>query len=68
MREALILKLLKEKNEAEQADEREIFVADDKKACKNPHCILTSEQELERKAYKDKNGVLRCAYCDSVIS
>lgn len=68
MREALILKLLKEKNEEDKADEREIFVAEDKKACKNPHCILTSEQELERKAYKDKNGVLRCAYCDSVMS
>lgn len=66
MRMALILKLLKEENEPERADTRKTFVDPDK-ICKNPHCILTSEQEIERSVYRDKNGVTHCTYCDSVI-
>ena len=35
--------------------------------CKNSHCILTTEQELEPKFFVDGNGDLRCFYCDGKI-
>lgn len=66
MRMALILKLLEEKDKAANFDERKLVVSDGAK-CVNPHCILTVEQELSPLVYKDKKGVVRCAYCDSEI-
>ena len=66
MRMALILKLLEEKDKAGNFDERKLVVSDGAK-CVNPHCILTVEQELSPLVYKDKKGVVRCAYCDSEI-
>ena len=64
MRMALIMKLLDEKNVADRAEKATIPC--DKK-CKNPHCITTTEQELESLAYKDSHGEIRCVYCDSKI-
>lgn len=63
MRMALILKLLNEKQDLNTCIKDGI----PSKKCKNPHCIITCEQELESLAYKDKNGILRCIYCDSEI-
>lgn len=65
MRMALILKLLKEKDEVKPIREKNLSVLD--KTCSNPHCILTTEQELEKLGYKDEKGKMRCLYCDSEI-
>ncbi len=64
MRMALILKLLGEKNDKTD-DGRETFVCE--KQCENEHCILTVEQELEKRCYIDEKGVRRCLYCDGEI-
>lgn len=64
MRMALILKLLKEKDSA-KAEDRESYPTD--KKCKNEHCILTTEQELEHLCYRDEKGIVRCLYCDSEL-
>lgn len=34
--------------------------------CTNDRCIVTTEP-VERKAYRDAEGVLRCAYCDHAL-
>lgn len=60
-KKALILKLLREKD---------VVVKEEKetdKPCKNEHCILTTEQELEKRCYIDGKGVRRCLYCDSEL-
>ncbi len=66
MRMALILKLLKEKNEAINKPQRdrktnELF-------CKNPKCISQSEQELDHVFEVDEKGVYRCIYCGKVCT
>jgi len=61
MRMALILKLFEL---AKQPKEKKKYEIDTKK-CTNPNCILSCEQELWTRVYTDKNGVKRCAYCDS---
>jgi aspartate carbamoyltransferase regulatory subunit len=65
MRMALILKLLDEVNVKGKYDKKIAVKADGK--CKNSHCILTTEQELEPKFFVDGNGDLRCFYCDGKI-
>ena len=65
MRMALIIKLLFDENFANLTDTHEEIKCD--KHCDNPHCILTTEQELEEKFYKDNHGVVRCLYCDSKV-
>ncbi len=65
MRMALIIKLLFDENFANLNDNHTEILSE--KSCKNPHCILTTEQELEEKFYKDNHGVVRCLYCDSEI-
>lgn len=65
MRMALILKLLKEVDVKGKYDKKEEVKANGK--CKNSHCILTTEQELEPKFFVDGNGDLRCFYCDGII-
>ncbi len=62
MRMALILKLLNEKDKC-SANKVEITSTDG--VCKNPKCIITTEQELEQKFYTDDKGTQRCIYCDS---
>ncbi len=64
MRMALILKLLTEtaKHTAEAAEPLACGAP-----CNNPHCITTTEQELEPLAYRDGDGVLRCVYCDGCV-
>lgn len=65
MRMALIIKLLFDENFAKITNTHEEISYN--KHCSNPHCILTTEQELEEKFYMDKHGVVRCIYCDSEI-
>lgn len=64
MRMALILKLLKEKNISN--DNKKIAFTTDV-MCGNEHCIITTEQELEKQYYIDENGIKRCIYCDGII-
>ncbi len=63
MRMALILKLL---SETELPSEGESAVAAGA-PCKNPRCILTTEQELTPLVYRDGDGVARCVYCDARV-
>lgn len=65
MRMALILKLLGEKDKPDSREKKDAY-EDASVRCKNPHCILTSEQELARLVYKDGAGVAHCLYCDGV--
>ena len=62
MRMALILKLLQDKNKPENRPEKQTFETN--LQCKNPHCILTTEQELDRLYYLDETGKKKCLYCD----
>lgn len=64
MRMALILKLLSEKDHEDKTGTNNLPTD---KICKNEHCILTTEQELERLYYVDEKGIKRCAYCDAEI-
>lgn len=66
MRMALILKLLNEKDKPDTVRTQNTFVREDVK-CKNPHCITSTEQELEPLVYQKEDGTLRCAYCDGTI-
>ena len=64
IRMALILKLLAEKDcEDTTAQKSNLSLGD---RCSNPHCIITTEQELAPLNYDD-GGVRRCAYCDAEI-
>ena len=65
MRMALILKLIREAEKPYLSTRKDTTITD--KACKNPHCILTVEQELDKLAYTDKDGIVRCVYCDSQL-
>ncbi len=64
MRMALILKLLGETDVSVEPAKDKIVKG---KACGNPHCITTCEQELEPlfKVCGDNNDVLRCIYCEA---
>ena len=64
IRMALILKLLNEK-EDKNIETRNVKLTD--KKCSNPHCILTTEQELETLSYEDNKGQTRCVYCDAKL-
>ncbi len=66
MRMALILKLLKE---AEDDPKNHTVIAGSTGCgkCTNPHCITSCEQELEHHI-KEKNGALRCTYCETKIN
>lgn len=68
MREALILYLLEE---AKKNSQREVGKKDiGEKAdfhCHNSKCIITKEQELEERFYRDDFGKVRCAYCESTV-
>ncbi len=65
MRMALILKLLQEKDLDCTRDDIETYLSDT--VCKNAHCILTTEQELQPLYYIDKKGLKRCVYCDAEL-
>ncbi len=65
MRMALILKLLKEKDQEERGEEKISYPSD--AICTNAHCIITTEQELEPLYYVDKKGTRRCLYCDGEL-
>lgn len=65
MRMALMLKLLEEKDKFNNTEQVKTFKTE--KLCKNPHCILTTEQELQKLYYLDKDGKKKCVYCDSEL-
>ncbi len=68
MRMALILKLIKE---AELNPTRTAFnragVVKSEKICKNPRCIITTEQELAPLVKLDEDGNYRCIYCEEKV-
>ena len=64
MREALILKLLRE---AGLPDREENIYSDDRFKCVNPKCVCTHERGIKHEVYYDADGTLRCAYCDEMI-
>ncbi len=70
MRMALILKLLEDARQNPQNEQPKITgnTISMGCCCKNPHCIITTEQELEPLCYTDDNGTTRCVYCDGEIS
>lgn len=64
-RMAVILTLLRWKDkELTRTEEMELL--SDTKCCQNHRCISTTEP-VEKLAYRDVNGVLRCHYCDHAI-
>ncbi len=68
MRMALILKLIKEAEqnpEKAQFDLSKVKVSD--KVCKNPRCIITTEQELTPYVKLDSDGKYHCIYCEEEI-
>ncbi len=65
IRMALILKLLTESEKEIKNENKTLQVA--QKKCLNPHCILTTEQELEQLCYVDAKGNTRCVYCDAKL-
>lgn len=67
MRMALILKMLKDNKKIKQRKPDDRALIKGKETCKNPHCIITTEQELEKLYYVDKDGKKKCVYCDSEI-
>lgn len=65
MRMALILKLLKEAKD-DPVNRTDVNYGDLGQVCGNPNCITSTEQELEQR-FKDKNGVVRCVYCETRV-
>ena len=63
VRMALIYTLLSWKD-AEESHKVDTFITD--QLCSNDRCIVTTEP-VERKAYTDKEGVVRCYYCDHAL-
>ena len=67
MREALIIKLLKEKEE--DGKNKTVFPKsyfNRVNTCVNPHCITSTEQEVEHAFAPSENaGKVRCIYCDA---
>lgn len=66
MRMALILKLLEERDRPAKEDSR-VLNKVPAGSCKNPHCILTTEQELAPLGYTDRRNIARCVYCDGAL-
>ena len=64
MREALILKLLAEKDLP--AQEENIY-SDPRFVCVSHKCVCTHERGIKHEVYYDADGTLRCAYCDEII-
>ena len=66
MRMALILKLLKEKDNPKKDSlmPTDAIISDVK--CSNPKCICQSEQELKTRTII-RNGIRRCVYCEHEI-
>ena len=66
MRMALILKLLKEANRADEP-ESETNGLVDQLICDNPRCITSTEQELAHifRCVNEENAVYRCIYCEA---
>ena len=66
MRMALILKLLEEARQKPLKDaiDTDGWVYD--KVCRNPKCIVQTEQELPQAA-KPAEGVYRCVYCEQKV-
>jgi aspartate carbamoyltransferase regulatory subunit len=60
---ALIYTLLSWKD-AEESHKVETHLTEQR--CSNDRCIVTTEP-VERKAYTDADGVLRCYYCDHAL-
>ncbi len=65
MRMALILKLLKDAD-ADPQNHTHIEGETSPAMCRNPHCILSGEQELLPLA-KKSGGKARCTYCESFL-
>jgi aspartate carbamoyltransferase catalytic subunit len=63
VRMALIYTLLSWKD-AEESHKVETHLTEQR--CSNDRCIVTTEP-VERKAYTDADGVLRCYYCDHAL-
>lgn len=66
MRMALILKLLRDAEEGVDVPPIKTLPAG-KSVCRNPRCILCTEQELEPLAVRDADGKLRCRYCETEL-
>ena len=66
MRMALILFLL-EDAARDPIKRFSLPFAEEKKGlrCRNPHCIISTEQELPPLFYEDASGVHRCLWCES---
>ncbi len=64
MREALILKLLAEKDLP--AAEENVY-SDPRFVCRSKKCVCTHERGIVHEVYYDSKGALRCAYCDELI-
>ncbi len=64
IRMALILKLLAEKNEPSNLDQKGEHLAG--RVCQNPRCITHTEQELPQRfrCVDVQKGIYRCTYCD----
>ena len=67
IREALILKLLGFLGDPGEDPRDESGVEESAAPCRNPRCILTTEQELPR-LVRRIDGVKRCLYCEHEIS
>ena len=64
VRMALIYTLLQWKEEERKGETPDVGRYD--MICSNDRCI-TATEPVERKFYKDKDGVLRCHYCDHAV-
>ena len=64
MREALILKLLAEKDLP--VPEENVY-SDPRFRCTSKKCVCTHERGIVHEVYYDPKGALRCAYCDELI-
>ncbi len=65
IRMALILRLLS--SQGESTVQPAIGQTDPACRCKNPRCILRSEQELLPRVLRDGAGHMRCAYCEADV-
>lgn len=63
MREALILKLLGLSEDAGEDTRNMSDVEERNFICRNPHCIISTEQELPH-LFRNRDGKLRCLYCE----
>ena len=63
MRMALILKLLKEKEQSDVSRKKGVPVTGNY-SCGNPHCVCGTERGLSSSFYRDERGVVRCYWCD----